>query len=338
MNQPLSSAPSQDAPPLLLLSLVRDWRLIRNCVIVGITVAIATLLAVGPRYSTQSSIIPQGSRSGQLRGLAAQLGFDVAGSEGAESPYFYIELLKTQELLSRVVARQFTAGGRTGDYAAFRRISERDSAVRTVKAIKAFAKRMSVLADRRTGIVSIVVTESNASLTLQLSEAVLQEIARYNRQSRQSRASSERQFVETRLAAGRRELASAEDSLQQFVSSNRRFDVSPELSLQYARMQRSVTQHSMVVSSLAQNYEQARIDEVRDTPVFTIVQPPRLAPRPDSRSWWKGIALGAAAGLLVSLLLLIARNAIRRFRTEEPEAYEELVSTIAAIRTNPLRR
>jgi uncharacterized protein involved in exopolysaccharide biosynthesis len=323
--------------PSLFLSLAKEWRLVRNCLIAGLLVALVSVLVLGARYTSTVSFIPQGSRSGQMRGLAAQLGFDVAGNEGAESPYFYVELLRTKEVLSHVVKRRYSAGDRSGDYATILGISTSDSAVRTDKAIKSLQKRVSVLADRRTGIVTIEVTEKDPQLSLQLASALLEEIARYNRESRQSRAAAERRFVESRLAAARREVKVAEDSLQTFLMNNRQFRTSPELTFQFDRLQRSVTQHALVVSSLAQNFEQTRIDEVRDTPVFSVVQPPRLPPRANPRGWLRMAAFGVSGGLVLAFLLLILLGGVERLRSENPEEYRGWLATLRDMRRNVLR-
>lgn len=294
------------AEPNALLDLLKDWRLFRNCTAIGAVMAFVSLLIVGKHYTTGVSFVPQGSRSGQLRGLAAQFGFDVAGSESGESPFFYVELVRTKEVLTRVVTRQYDEGETRGDYAALREISESDSALRTFKAIRALERKLSVTADRRTGIVSFAVTADSRRLSLELAQALLEEIARYNRETRQSRASAERRFVESRLAQARSDVQRSEDSLQTFLVKNRSYRSSPELTFEYERLQRSVTHRAGVVSSLAQNFEQTRIDEVRDTPVFSMVQPPRLPARHDSRGWQKVLILWVAAGIVVAFLLRFA--------------------------------
>lgn len=326
------------APPHPLLALTRDWRLFRNCVLIGTLVAAASLLAVGRTYTTTVSFVPQGSRSGQLRGLAAQFGFDVAGSEGAESPYFYVGLLQTKEVLSRVVTNRFDDGETAGDYATFVKISATDSAVRTDKAIKAFRSQLVVLADRRTGLVTIEVKEASPQLALQLASVLLEEIERYNRETRQSRAAAERRFVESRLVAARKEVTASEDSLQQFLVTNRQYQTSPELRFRFERLQRSVTHRAGVVSSLAQNFEQTRIDEVRDTPVISIVQPPQLAARADPRGSTRALALGMAGGVMIAFLLRLFLGSVARLRMERPEEYEGWLATLRDLRSNILRR
>lgn len=337
MNSTLNDVTVTPIRPSLFLEFLQQWRLIRNCLLLGMLVAIATVLALGRTYTATVSFAPQGASSGQLRGLAAQFGFDISGSQDAESPYFYVELGRTKDLLTRVVTQHFEANDTAGDYATFVGLTTTDSALRSDKAIIALEKRLSVSVDRRTGIVTVAVTERNPQLSLQLASAMLAEIERYNLVSRQTRAGAERRFVETRLAAARTELKVSEDSLQKFLIRNREFRSSPELTFEYDRLNRSVTEHGGVVSSLAQNFEQTRIDEVRDTPVISIVQPPQLPARPNSRGWGRAIALALGCGLLLALLIHLAFGGLSRLRVDRPNEYEAWTAALHDIRRNILR-
>jgi uncharacterized protein involved in exopolysaccharide biosynthesis len=61
-----------------------------------------------------------------------------------------------------------------------------------------------------------------------------------------------------------------------------------------------------VYTSLAQAYEQAKIEEVRDTPVLSIVVPPSLPAKGDSRDLAKrGIVLTVFFAVLGGLVSLV---------------------------------
>src|SRR5690606_31231281 len=98
-----------------------------------------------------------------------------------------------------------------------------------------------------------------------LNRELLNLVGEYNMQRRQSNAAAERSFVEARLEESRHELVGAESDLKSFMEQNRRFDEAPQLRLEAARLQRRVDLRQQVYASLAQAYEQARIEEVRNT-------------------------------------------------------------------------
>jgi uncharacterized protein involved in exopolysaccharide biosynthesis len=335
LSDPTPAAPSRNS---LLLSTAKNWRLFRNCIILGVLIAIGVRLALGRRYSTTAAIFPQPTRSSQLSGLAAQFGLDLGANDATESPYFYADLLRTSQLLTGVVTRRYTAAGKTQDFAGFAGITTADSAARTEKAIKELLDRFSVSPDRRTGIVRIRVTEKEPHLALQLANALLDGVAIYNREARQSRASAERRFVEERLRAARDELTGAEDSLQIFLTHNREFRTSPALTFQHDRLQRSVTLRATVVSSLAENFEQARLEEVRDTPVFSVVEAPHLPARPDPRGLTRAAIIGLGGGLLVAVLLQLTIEATAGLRAGNEEEYQEWMATLRDLRRHLLWR
>ena len=77
---------------------------------------VTTLLGIGvglitpPEYTARAVIFPQAVQDTrlQLAGLAAQFGVSVpTGGQGAESPDFYAELVKSRDLLQEVVRTTF---------------------------------------------------------------------------------------------------------------------------------------------------------------------------------------------------------------------------------------
>jgi uncharacterized protein involved in exopolysaccharide biosynthesis len=74
---------------------------------------------------------------------------------------------------------------------------------------------------------------------------------------------------------------------------------------------------------LAQNFEQARIDEVRDIPVITIVEAPEPPALPDSRMLLLRGLLALVAGALLGALLAFFLTFVRASRTDTADELEE---------------
>jgi uncharacterized protein involved in exopolysaccharide biosynthesis len=77
------------------------------------------------------------------------------------------------------------------------------------------------------------------------------------------------------------------------------------------------------VSSLAQNYEQARIDEVRDIPVITIVEEPEAPALPDPRMLLLRGILALVAGALLGSLLAFFLAFVRASRSDTADELDE---------------
>ena len=152
-------------------------------------------------------------------------------------------------------------------------------------------------------MVNLDVTVPQPALALQINQRLLELLNEFNLRSRQSQAGEERRFTERRLAEVRQELRAAEDRLQQFMQRNRDLRNSPELTFQSDRLEREVMMRQQVYTTLAEAYEQAKIEEVRDTPVITVVQQAELPVRPDRRGLIAKSLLGLLAGLLIGAAL-----------------------------------
>jgi uncharacterized protein involved in exopolysaccharide biosynthesis len=141
--------------------------------------------------------------------------------------------------------------------------------------------------------------------------------------------------VENRVAAASLDLRAAEERLKNFVERNRLWQQSPELQLEYDRLEREVQVAQEVYLTLKRQYEEARVEEVNDTPVLTVVDSaltPVRHSRP-RRTASVAIALFLGAGLGVALAFL--REYLARLKREGSEELQELegrVRRLVAVR------
>lgn len=305
----------------------------------ALVAVVAVLLAVALRdQRADSSFIPQGTGGGvspRVLGIAAQFGIDVGGEDGA-SPQFYATLLRSRGILTSVVEREFEVPADP---------SERSGAVREslanilgvrgeldderlLNAVDKLRGRLDVTTDLDASLVRVSVRAPWADLAEQVNRALLDGVSRFNQEVRQSNAAAERRFVQGRLEAARDELREAEDSVRGFFEANRQVQDSPRLLAEAARLQRQVDLAQSVYTTLAQALEQARIDEVRNTPVITVIDAPEGSARPSTPLAFAGI-LGLVLGLIVACGVVLLREYYRYERRLDPEAYGELRALLA---------
>jgi uncharacterized protein involved in exopolysaccharide biosynthesis len=262
-------------------------------------------------YSSRATFIAQASKgSNGMSGLAAQFGVALPVSDAAQSPQFYVDLLHSNQVLSPIAMGTYTVqiDGRpvTGDLASFFRISDSRPAFKRDKVLKALNRRIYSVADAKTGVVTLNVSAPYPTLAQQLAVRLLDQLNTFNLTGRRSRATQERKFTEERMLAVGAELRVAEARLEQFLETNREYRLSPKLTLQQDRLSRDVAMRQQVYSSLAQSYEQAKIDEVRDLPVITTISEPEAAVVPDPRGLLLktlfAMVLGAGIGLALGFL------------------------------------
>ncbi len=301
---------------------------------VVVLVILVTLLL--PRsYTSSATLMPQSEESAlsQFASFAADLGVPLSTTSSAQSPQFYESLLRARGLLEAAVATEYVFATGDGPDAEPRRgtlvelygMNDPDPRRRVEDAIDKLDEDLSTQADGTIGTLNLAVRTPWPELSRAVAERLLGLVDEFDAETRQTRAAAEKVFVGTRLESARAELLVMEDSLQSFLEANRRYQSSPELRFEFDRLQRRVGLRQQVVSSMAIAYEDARVEEVRDTPVLTVVDPPRRPVKPDSR----GIVLKTLVAFILALMAgsawALGREFARSARLRDPEAYGEMV-------------
>jgi uncharacterized protein involved in exopolysaccharide biosynthesis len=314
--------PSRDGVPVswILAVLLRARRAILIATGVGVLLGVLWAVLSSPTYTSTFSFLPQSSddgRAGGLASLAGQFGIPLGAIGGmSQPPQLYADLLKTPEVLAPIARESFpvNASGLKRPLSEFLNVHGDDSAVVRELTIRALREKViaSSVAVRTTNAVYVTVRTRSPQVSLSIAQRLLAGLNEYNRVTRQSQAAQERQFVEGRLAEARTSLRQAEDALQQFLQANRQFNSSPQLTFQQERLQREVALQQQLVTGLAEQFENARIREVRDTPVITLVERPRLAILPDPRGRVRKVIVSTLVACVLACAVVLGRAGWRR--------------------------
>jgi uncharacterized protein involved in exopolysaccharide biosynthesis len=204
------------------------------------------------------------------------------------------------------------------------KINTPNPAERVVYTVQRLQRLVQVSEDRRLNGVRISVTTDWPSLSYALVNRLVEAVNQFNLQTRKSQASAERQFADVQTAEAERALREAEDRLQTFLQQNRgNLAETPRLQFNRDRLQRDVQLKEQVYSSLLQSREDARLREVRDTPVITVLEAPRLpVVREPRRSVRKAIMYGFAGTALVIIAVFLIEGFRDLKRAPRPEARE----------------
>ena len=273
---------------LLNVLLARRKMLLGLPILLAVTVGALNLLR--PRtYTSDASFITAGSSDLPLSlgGVTAQLGLSLPSQSPDESPAFYIDLLQSRELLTAAATSEYRAvdEGESGrrDLVDILDIEGDSREARVDAAVRELRSAVGVDQSRESGLLQLTVTAQDAALARQINARLLELLASFNLERRQSQAAAERTFLEERVASVEGELRAAERRLQEFLRQNRQYENSPELMFEHQRLQWEVSTRQQLLTSMAQAYEQARVDEVRNTPLITVVDNPSLPVRPNGR-------------------------------------------------------
>lgn len=191
-----------------------------------------------------------------------------------------------------------------------------------------------------TGFVAISVSSPWQELAVAVNDRLLELVNQFNVEQRQTQAASERKFVEDRMEQARLEREVAERALVAFLEQNQGYAQSPRLKYEAMQLEAQVELKRNLYSSLAQSYEQARITEVRNTPVVTVVERPEETVMLQRRGN-APIRYGFMAFILVALLtmaVIAARAYFQRQREVHPDDFAEFRRLARNSVPAPLRR
>jgi uncharacterized protein involved in exopolysaccharide biosynthesis len=300
-------------------------------------VVVTITLLRHPHFVAESSILAEVRESdipGPLSGLAAQFGLTM-GEAGAGTIDFYATVLKARGLLRRAVLSEYaipvqssghdTLSGTLVELYAIQASTE-DARVRG--AVGQLQKAITVDTDPRSRVITVATSAPSPELAIAINHRLLALLAEFNLEQRQTRARVERQFVEERLGEARRALEQAEQEQARFLEANRRYEESPRLVAEAARLQRRVDLRQRVFMTLSEAYEQARIEEVRNTPGVTVVDPAEHSVRRVGRGLLAKSLAALLVGGVVAAGIVFFREFVRDQRARDPLAFAELDSLL----------
>lgn len=322
----------------LLNAIVRERRVIAWCAAVVGALALAIGIILPKSYVAKSQFAPASGQApmGRLSGLASQLGLSV-GAGDSESPEFYARLLETRAILRDAVLSRYGARNSSGAGAGVGRtllnyyeLDGKDTAEAISSAIEHLSKDVETSIDAKSGIVTLRTRAPAPRVAEQVNARLLELLNEFNLRKRRSRASQERQFVEERLAQARADLDAAERSLASFSDRNRSYRESPQLALEAQRLQRDIDLKQQVYATLSQAYEQARVDEVRDLALITVIDSPEGSAFP-TRGLKSAVLLGILLGLFLGLGVALCREYFRQQRSRHSDEIEEFFRLRASL-------
>lgn len=271
-------------------------------------------------FTSESSFAAQAHSTTAVSALAAQFGVQ-AGADPSQSPAFYSELLTSRAILEPMLKKHFS-GMRPGFPTLEDELagSARDAGKRHMNALARLQAAIRPSIDNATGVVTLKVSTDTAALSQQINAALIDAINQFNLRRRQERAAAEKQFAEERLAESGADVRAAEDRLAIFLEENRS-RIAPRLNLDEGRLRRDVDTRQQLYTSLIQDYQRAKLDEARNDPAITVIDPPEYPLVGGSR----GTVVGGAVGLFLGVAIALAYVYMRAYvhaSAAEPHAPE----------------
>jgi capsule polysaccharide export protein KpsE/RkpR len=201
--------------------LLRHRRFLARAACIALLANIAIACLVPKQFQSTARIMPpetSGSGASLLAALAGRaLGGDALGGlaatmlGGHNTGSLFIDLLRSDTVTSRLVEH-------------FQLQSVYRKRYR-VDACKALVRRTGIEQDKKSGVISITVTDASPQRARDLAQAYLDELNLVVNRTNTSSARRERVFIENRLAAVRANLDQAQEALSNFSSTHMTVDL-----------------------------------------------------------------------------------------------------------------
>ncbi len=325
----------------ILNVLLKRWRVVLGFPLAVALVVVGISFFVPPTFTATTSFVPEmrseGGLPGGLGALAGQLGISF-GSEASQSPRFYAEVSKSRGILDRLLLSRYAdprTGRQVADSVRLLTILERggrNSVDSLERGARKLAGQIAVGVDAQTNIVTIKVQSQYPDLAATVANRLVAYLNDFNTLSRQSQARERRKFTEQRVAAGEQELRDAEEALKRFYQANRSWQQSPQLVFEEGQLRRQVDLRQELYRTLRREYETARIQEVNDTPVITVIDlavVPQRKSGPTRRLWV--LAAFVLSGVF-AVFWAFSAESLGRARREQSGHYRDLVTTARDVR------
>lgn len=304
-------------PASLWALLRRYWYVLAASALLGAGIAFWRAGGQPLMYTTTARFIV-GQGSTQLSGLAAQLGLASSGSL-LESPSFIADLVKSRELLWGVANAPLRIDSLN---------PERDTTIVDILGIRDTmplrAKEIAVgtlrgwvgVAQMPNSILELTVGTSNPRLSSAVALETIRQVNRFNFEMRQKRLDAERDFIERRLGITERELRDAEARLREFLQRNRGYGQASQLQFEHDRLASEVAMRRSFYQSAVMAHESARVEEIRDIPMTTLLESPDVPLRPNQRPKGRSTVIGGMTGVVLAFLLVLLLDLRRRVQLE----------------------
>lgn len=277
------------------------WFIILTTV-VGSLLVLAYTYTLTPLYKSEISLYPVLSSSkpaglSQLQGIASSFGYDLGTTESnfnipdvvnskriklaiINHDWYFSDIEDTMSLLEYwhkddkpgIISRIF---GEQGKNPELKRLKWENQALQKIN------DRITVSESKKTGLITVSVLSEEPRLSKEIVAFIADALIKYINQVQLKQASENRQFIEERIKETEAQLNESEETLKRFREDNRSIKDSPELQLELERLMRDVEVNQQVYITLKQQYEIARIEEVKEAPIVNVLDEGREAVEKD---------------------------------------------------------
>ena len=270
---------------LFLYILKKRIKLIITITLLSISFAIAYVFFIAhPVYVTTAKLLPTGEDNSlsNIQGLASQFGLSIPFQGGSNLSFtdIYPEIVKSRQLIAIILEKKFNTR-KYGQNQALKNVLSRQYSLEKYDVDERFKRASEILQDnikiskaRLTSIVTLEVGAIEPDFAVDLTNAIINESDKLQRQFKTHQVSDKRSFIQDRIKDVKKDLESAQEDLKEFREKNRQVQYSPALLLEEERLTTEMDVKKEIFSTLKQQFELAKIEKVEEGATVQILDKP----------------------------------------------------------------
>ena len=193
---------------------------------------------------------------------------------------------------------------------------------------------VNIAYNKETNIYTLSVNAPEAKLSAEIANSYINELDQHQRLYNNRKSIETREFIEGRLLATETDLNLAEESLKDFREKNRNINSSASLQLEQDRLIREVSVLISVFTSLKQQLETAKIDEVKELNYVVFIDPPEVPIYRSSPNKRKVVITTGILASLIGIFFVLVRHFYLNIDSDAREKINELKLALLQNRKN----
>ena len=223
--QTVKAAPAMERPPNWVANTSILWehrKSFLQTALIGTVISVLLIFVIPKRYESTARIMPPDSSSGGAAMLAALAGRGTGDLGALGSLAASMLGVRTTGPLFVDLLRSSSISGDLIDRFELQKVYHKRYRVDTAKRL---TRMTSIVEDKKSGVISITVEDSDPKRARDLTQAYLDELNLLVNRTNTSSAHQERVFIELRLHSAAAELEEAQKEMSEFASTHTTIDI-----------------------------------------------------------------------------------------------------------------
>ena len=319
----------------ILLIIVKKIKVVLLIPIIGSAVLVVYLLFfVQPAYTSNAKILSASNESNTdsgLLGVASQFGIQLPSSQKSRE-YLYPELIKSRTIAKSILKRKFTTTKHGADktlLAIFTNNHSGKSVENNSSFQLAIEKVISMINVQIDGnIYNLSVSASEPVLARDIINVIIDELDKHQKSYNSMQIKKAKAFINDRLSSVYNELTLKEEELKNFRERNRRIENSPSLKMEEQSLQREVSVITSVYTTLKQQLEKTKIEEVKDEDLIIVLDKPEIPAYPSSPNKTRTTVIAFVLLFVFSLIVAMVMDYFENLNKNQKKKISDLKTAL----------